>query len=333
MLACSTCLIGMQPEDGKCAYAFAYFNNGGEGERQGLQLAYSRDGYEWIKISSQKGSFLSSEVGGKLLRDPSVVQGPDGTFHMVWTTHWWRKGIGIAHSKGLINWSKQEYLDVMKDFPGYANCWAPELYYDQTTSTYLIFWASTVPGNFPETEGKGETFAEPPVQGINAAHRIYLTTTKDFQTYSPTRLFYDDGYNCIDAFIAHDAERERYVMMIKDEEKNPQPKKNIRIAFAKSPFGPWSSSSAPITPNWVEGPALLKVGDEWLLYYDAYTRGHYGGSKTHDFESWIPITTNLVMPKGIRHGTPFAISEAILQGLLAMEDSSRHLDEREPKEP
>ncbi|MDF1825575.1 MAG: glycoside hydrolase family 43 protein [Verrucomicrobiales bacterium] len=307
------------------AYVFTYFNTGPEGQSQGLQYAYSRDGYQWQKIESPEGTFLRPEVGGKLLRDPSIVEGPDGTFHMVWTTDWWHHGIGIAHSNDLINWSKQEYLDVMENFPGYTNCWAPEIFYDEITETYLIFWASTIPGKFPGTEGKGETFTKPAVKGVKASHRMYLTTTKDFKTYSPTELFYDDGYNCIDAFIVRDEERERYVMVLKDEEKFPEPRKDLRIAFAESPFGPWGESSDPISPHWVEGQSLLKVGDEWLLYFDAYTRKVYEGLKTRDFENWTSITEQLVVPEGMRHGTPFPVSEKILAGLIAAgsKDSSK----------
>ena len=31
---------------------------------------------------------MKPEVGGKLMRDPSIARGKDGTFHLVWTTNW-----------------------------------------------------------------------------------------------------------------------------------------------------------------------------------------------------------------------------------------------------
>ena len=62
------------------------------------------------------------------MRDPSVCQGPDGTFHMVWTTGWYDKGIGLAHSEDLIQWSKQEFLGVMKNEEGAKNCWTPSVH-------------------------------------------------------------------------------------------------------------------------------------------------------------------------------------------------------------
>lgn len=303
-------------------FVFAYFHPGQTGQRDGLQLAYSRDGLRWERIESGKSSFMRPEVGGKLFRDPSIVQGPDETFHMVWTTDWWRQGIGIAHSKDLINWSEQGYLDVMKDFPGYINCWAPEIYYDEGSETFLIFWAATVPGHFPETEGNSETFTKPGVEGVKSAHRMYFTTTRDFETYSPTELFYDDGYNCIDAFIVQDKENGTHVMVIKDEERYPEVQKNLRLAFSDTPFGPWSKSTEPITPSWVEGPAFLKVGSEWYLYYDAYTRNRYEGMKTRDFKNWHSITDQLEMPKNMRHGTPFPVSEDVLDALIRSGEQS-----------
>jgi beta-galactosidase len=63
-------------------------------------------------------------------RDPCVVQAPDGTFHMVWTTAWNGKTIGYASSKNLTNWSEQRAIPVMASEPGVKNCWAPEVAYD-----------------------------------------------------------------------------------------------------------------------------------------------------------------------------------------------------------
>ena len=51
---------------------------------EGLYLAYSEDGYNWKGL---EGSFLKPEIGAsKIMRDPSITKGADGTYHMVWTT-------------------------------------------------------------------------------------------------------------------------------------------------------------------------------------------------------------------------------------------------------
>ncbi len=84
-------------------YLFSSFRGNGE---DGLHLAYSHDGLKWIALNNDK-SFLKPEVGTELMRDPCICRGPDDIFHIVWTSGWWDKGIGIAHSKDLINWSVQ----------------------------------------------------------------------------------------------------------------------------------------------------------------------------------------------------------------------------------
>jgi hypothetical protein len=96
----------------KHCYLFTSFR---EPATDGLHLAYSVDGYHWDSIG---GSYLIPEVGGKLMRDPSIARGKDGTFHLVWTTNWkGDKGFGYASSKDLVHWSKQQFIPVMEHEP------------------------------------------------------------------------------------------------------------------------------------------------------------------------------------------------------------------------
>src|SRR5690606_12202492 len=105
-------------------YIFAYFKGNGE---DGLHLAYSKDGYNWDALKNDE-SFLQPKLSkDKLMRDPCIIRGGDGLFHMVWTVSWTDKGIGYASSKDLINWSEQQYIPVMRREEGARNCWAPEI--------------------------------------------------------------------------------------------------------------------------------------------------------------------------------------------------------------
>ncbi len=132
-------------EVAKECYLFSYFLNNGE---DGLHLAWSADGLKWQALKGGK-SFLTPEVGNsKLMRDPCITTGPDGTFHMVWTDSWVGNTIGYASSKDLIHWSGQKALPVMAHEPTVRNCWAPEIIYD-ARKNFRIFWASTIPGKFP----------------------------------------------------------------------------------------------------------------------------------------------------------------------------------------
>jgi PelA/Pel-15E family pectate lyase len=287
-------------------YLFAYFKNNGE---DGLHLAYSRDGLKWKALNEDK-PYLTPVVGSqKLMRDPCIIQGPDGMFHMVWTTGWRGQDIGIAHSKDLINWSEQKAIPVMAHEPTAINCWAPEIFYDDQQKQYLIFWATTIPGRFPATDNSGNN-------GLN--HRIYYVTTKDFTTYSQAKLFYDDGFNVIDSTIVKSGGQ--YVMILKDETQNPV-RKNLRIAVSDKVAGPYGKASAPFTPDWVEGPTAIKVNHEWIVYFDLYRDKRYGAARSADLKNWEMVTDKLAMPAGARHGTVFTVSDEVLSKLtLAWRD-------------
>jgi sucrose-6-phosphate hydrolase SacC (GH32 family) len=115
---------------------FTSFRRNGQ---DGLHLAWSNDGYAWASLNSDK-PLMHPEVGGGLMRDPQILQGPDGTFHMVWTTAWNKHGIGYANSKDLIHWSKQKLPDVMQDESEARNVWAPELFCDAAGKQFMIFF-------------------------------------------------------------------------------------------------------------------------------------------------------------------------------------------------
>ncbi len=289
--------------DADDVYLFSYFKGNGE---DGLHLAWSKDGLTWKALKNDQ-SFLTPQVGTKLMRDPSVCQGPDGMFHMVWTTGWQDRGIGLAHSNDLINWSEQQFIGVMKHEPTAKNCWAPEIFYDAPTKTYIIYWATTIPGQFPETENAKD----------DNNHRMYCVTTQDFKTFTDTRLFYEPGFNVIDSFIAYDEASKKYVMFLKNETKHPKAEKNIRTAFSDKAEGPYGPASEPITGNyWAEGPAGIKIKGRWLVYFDKYTNHRYGAVASTDLKNWEDISDEIQMPGGIRHGTAFTVDAKILKNLL-----------------
>jgi beta-xylosidase len=283
-----------QEEDS--VYLFSYFMDNGQ---DGLHLAWSEDGLNWKALNNNK-SFLAPEAGkDKLMRDPCIIQTPDGLFHMVWTVSWGEKGIGYARSTDLVHWSEQHYIPVMEHEKKAMNCWAPEIFFDENKGEFIIFWSTTIPGRFPETYGTGD--------GKNN-HRMYYATSKDMQSFSETRLLYDPGFNSIDGTLL--MHREGYLMFLKDETLRPEAQKNIKIARATDPTGPWSPASEPIyDKDWAEGPTIARVGDRWILYFDRYTADRFGAMASTDLEHWVDISDQLSFPEGIRHGTILKVSE------------------------
>ena len=270
-------------------YLFSYFVHNGE---DGLHLAWSADGYTWKALQGGK-SFLTPTVGeSKLMRDPSLLRGPDGTFHLVWTTSWQGKTIGYASSKDLLHWSEQKAVPVMADEPSARNCWAPELFYENQNHRFLIVWSTTITGRFDNT------------------HRSYFVTTTDFKDFTPAQLFFDPGFNVIDDTIAEFAGK--YYLIFKDE-RTGAGHKSLRWAVGDTMEGPWKNVSRPFTREMVEGPAWLKLGDQYIVYYDCFSEEHYGAVLTKDFQNWQDVSARLAMPKGIRHGTALAVPAEVLE--------------------
>lgn len=293
--------------DSATAYLFTYFTKNGE---DGLHLAWSADGYTWQKLN-QGRSYLAPTVGrSKLMRDPCVIRGPDGTYHMVWTSGWTENNIGYASTRDFVNWSVEKEIPVMAHEPAVRNSWAPEVIYDDRRSEFLIFWASTIPEKFPETAGTSEK---------DYNHRLYYTTTKDFVTFAPTKLFYDPGFSVIDGtFLTADG---HHTLIVKDETANP-PHKYLQLANAPDLHGPFGKLSAPFSPPglWSEGPTAIKIGDEYLVYFDAYRKNHYGALRSRDLKTWEDVTDKISFPDEgtplrVRHGTVIAVPAELVAQL------------------
>ena len=276
----------------------------------GLFLATSTNGLNWTELKAPNGkSFLEPQVGGKLMRDPCLRLGPDGVFRLVWTTSWGRPTVfGYASSTDLIHWSEERAIPVMENDPTAENVWAPELFYDAEKQQWLVFWATTIPGIFPETENSGDH-----------NHRIYYVATKDFTNFSPTKLLYDGGFNVIDATMLADGGK--YYLIVKDETKNPV-KKDLHIAVGDSAEGPFGPASPAISTNWVEGPTAVKIGGEYYIYFDHYGNPkYYGAIKSTDLKEWHDISPELFFPKGIRHGTVLRVPENLIRNLSVPHNS------------
>lgn len=283
-------------------FLFSYFTGDGE---DGLHLAYSEDGYEWKSLNGNK-TFLKPTAGkDKLMRDPCVIQGPKGKFHMVWTVSWNEKVIGYASSEDLIHWSEQQEIPVMVHEEEAKNSWAPEIFFDPLSKKYIIIWSTTISGPFPEGEKTGD---------IKYNHRMYYMTTKDFKKFSNTKLFFDQGFNVIDGTLALNGAH--YLLFLKDETRYP-PEKNIRVTSSKNLTKGYAPVSKPITGDyWAEGPTVLKNGDYWWVYFDQYRRKKMGAVRSKDLIHWEDVSDQVRFPKGTRHGSVFTVKKDLLDKLL-----------------
>ncbi|MDR2917471.1 MAG: carbohydrate binding domain-containing protein [Tannerella sp.] len=305
-------------------YLFSYFTNKNS-NKNGLHFAYSEDGYKWMAIGPEH-SFLRCDYGNwgteKKMRDPFILQGPDGIWHCIWTINWESNKIGYAASKDLIHWGRQSYIPVMAELAEVRNCWAPEMIYDEEKQQFIIFWASTI-------KVDGEWVVE---KDMKYDHRMYYTTTKDFKTFAPAKLFFDPGHNVIDATIRKIDDT--YYMIYKDERELPAPQKTLLVATSKNAEGPYKPiSGEPFTKSWVEGPATAQLPDgSFIVYMDAYREKKYEALRTNDFITWEDVTDKLSMVEPASHGTVVKTSRATVDALIweayTKAERQKKLDER-----
>jgi signal transduction histidine kinase len=281
-------------------FLFSYFTDEGA---DGLHLAWSRDGYQWEALNDGGSFFQPNLPGMNLLRDPCLLRGPDGTFHLVWTKFWSGTGIGYASSRDLIHWENQREIPVMAEVQGTQNCWAPEAYWDEIKQEFLLVWSSVVDGRFPEALSRVDA---------NGNQRIYSTTTKDFKTFTPTKLFFDPGAGVIDPTIVND--HGRFHLLFKDETTKPLIKK-IRLADGEHLAGPFQPVGSAFTPRFAEGPTMFADGDGYVCLFHISGNNTWNAIRTTDFKSWNDVSERLMMPENSHPGTVLEVSRDVLLSL------------------
>lgn len=281
------------------AYVFAYFKEPGT---QGIYLALSRDGYKFEPLNDGQ-PWVKPEQEGEIMRDVFMTRNPSGDgFRMVWTWGWKGDSLGTAESADLMTWSPEKKVEIMKDFPTVRNVWAPETYWDAKAKEWLVIWSSSF-------------------NDSSAGNRIWAARTKDFVTFTKPKVFFDPGFVVIDATMFH--RRNDWVMVFKDQTMEPL-RYQERWMAGPTVEGPWGKISGPINESWSEGPSVVKVGDEFVVYYDHYRapRAKYEGVQTKDWVHWESVNDRMSFPDHSKHGSFFRVSDAEAERLLSRHDGA-----------
>ena len=245
-------------------YLFVHFI-GEQKDGEQVYLSISRDGLHWNDLNQGK-PVLYSTIGEKGIRDPFLIRSPwkEGPRYFLIATDLRieaGKGWDVAQYKGsrdIIVWES----DDLKTWNGPtahtvgvegAGCvWAPECIYDEEKDAIMVFWASMTADE----------------NGENPKQKIYAAYTKDFKTFTESKLYIERGNHVIDTTIIKNAEG--YYRYSKDETT-----KNIRVDFSPSlTGGEFVQVYSPVLDDifGVEGPEIFKFNDreEWCLIVDQY---------------------------------------------------------------
>jgi hypothetical protein len=281
-------------------YISTYFDGNRAPGQSGLSIAGSDDGFHWNRINIPN---FRPQVGPwQNFADPSFDRGPDGTYHMVWTTG--NDGFGYATSQDLVNWGNERFIEIPRIGPFQGESmlftWAPEITYIPDEERFDIIFSQA-----------NESFD--PNKRTVADFNGYRVSTTDFQTLTtPVRLFGDNPpIRDIDA-VVHPTD-DGYVMFTKREnvipDVSPKQKDGIYVYQSPNRDGPWTKVSGRLPGNIAnsEGPSPVDIRGKTIVYYDQ-TSGSNNGSKlkavrTDDFENFQDISELMYGPNNFRHGT------------------------------
>jgi hypothetical protein len=332
MLSIGSVSVGAEDD----VFVFSYFKGNGE---TGVFLAASKDGLVFKDLNEGRPVFAPPQWQGQnLTRDPSIAY-RDGLFRMVWTSSWVGSCFGAATSPDLKQWSEPVRVEPFKNWPSDdlpVNTWAPEVHWDPVQKDYAILWSSAtakLESDGGHNSGGLENDLNRQVRPDTRHHRTFLSRTSDFKSFTDAKVFFSPGVSEIDACMAFDDRGttdptdDRWVMAAKDEQIPELGGKNIRLTTAPAgltnpfppkfrsptdPSKPWSNpvagpGSSLQSNQWVEGPTIMKVGNEWRLYFDRYRvrTGRYSLATSKDLINWTDRTVKLELPGDAHHGTIF----------------------------
>ena len=304
-------------------YLFVHFREKLTPDGEQVHFAVSENGTDWKALNGGKPvltctrgdlgcrdiELVRLRTGGFVIlaTDLCIVRHMDAGHNVDWRqlNHAGSKHLSLWRSDDLVRFSPQElWFSGCGDF---GCLWAPEVFFDESSGTYLLHWSATV----------RETGFE--------HMSIYCCTTKDFRDFSPPRLFFDRPTEILDSHLVRHGDT--YHLFY----KNSQNPSGVMHATAKTLFGPYEDDEAFTVriqtmrdPGAYEAPTTFVLPDgRWCLLLD-----FFGCEK--EKMGYVPFLSPAAgnaafcradeafsFPYGFKHGHAVEITDAELQRLTA----------------
>lgn len=275
-----------------------------------LSLSEGDDPLAWRRLNGGAAVLESTEGTGGV-RDPNIVRGPDGTFHIlatdlrVWRPEgpdWWEfrhRGsldVVIWDSTDLISWSEPRYVRIAPDGAGMA--WAPKAVYDPGSGDFLVFWSS----------GLQQTVALEPALAETGPSKILVARTKDFVDFTVPEVYLELPGGVIDmTLLVTDTGVHRFAKHDDDAPLSLQVfHQRGSSVFADDFVTVAKNVGHEISPH-MEGPLVFRNNHEnrWYLWVDRYAdmpQGYLAYSTTNvDLGDWKRIP-GFSLPENTKHG-------------------------------
>lgn len=299
------------------------------GENIFFAASNGNDALSWTSLNNGNPA-ITSNLGTKGLRDPFILRSHDGnTFYLLATdlsigrnkdwdlayTHGSRY-LEIWESKDLVHWSEQRHTLVSPKTAGMS--WAPEAYWDDAISKYVVYWASALYDNADKNH-TGESYS-----------RMLYATTEDFVHFSEARVWQDWGSSRIDSTVIKVGDL--YYRWTKDDlgpfEDTPKTgcrdimQEHSRVLTAT--LEDWTVDEVcmgtHLKTTTIEGPNIFKSnandirGEKYYLFVDESSGRGYIPLETKDLalHDW-KISEGYSFPGRPRHGSVIPVTAAELK--------------------
>ena len=291
-------------------YLMAYFTS----PAQHLFYAWSTDGLHWQEANG--GDAVFTAYDDKVwMRDPylnKVTRHGTTTYHLVHTWGWDNPAIFHWQSDDLIHWTAADggtttdsgkiyVMDGKEGRPEAPNAWAPEFTYVPEEDMFYIYWSSRVDNR----------------------QLHYVTSTRDWLTFTTPRPLFDPGFTAIDLTVV--PEDGLFYGYYKDERNG---KKTILCATTSNldpAVDVFNGTSRMLPDDYnieVEGPTVFRRigGNGYIGYFDKFN-GDAGLSYMQCTSlakgDWqlIPDANTHNVPE-VKHGSVVVISREELLPLL-----------------
>lgn len=305
----------------KAGYLFVHMSSKGEFTSYSL----SRTGKYWTDLLNGAEAFSTKDntvTGG--MRDAYVTRLEDGGFMLVGTDMTSRLGWTSNHimdlmlSPDLVHWTKNVKIDLessdnLKALGGITAdqmtaAWAPQVIYDPVTRHYVVYYSV----GFPDR------------------HRIYYQLVdKDLSILTEPRLYFDPGYDIIDADIVYNAVDNDYQMVYKCESANGLNRATAPHLVPADDDATTSTTVWTITDGFhvsdnnqsIEAPTQWReIGQtKWKLSFINYSGGGYGyktlGLDEHGLQPSAPV--RIAGSNNAQHGCILKLTQPEYDYLLS----------------
>ena len=286
-------------------FVMAYFTESpsGTGSNYGLHLAVSADSLNWTPLN-QNNPVVTPTQGTLGLRDPFILRKQDGAFEILATD---LNGTNFGLQNQFIHvWDSND----LRSFTGYrrvklhslpTHSWAPEAFWDPGRGQYAIIYSAN--------NGTRDV--------------IMVNYTTDFITVSAPQVYFDLGFNVIDADVLVGGGTGGTTHFLYFKIANSGANQGARsTSLNPGSFNAGVYTSA-IAHGGTEAPILVRslTANTWYLWGDTYTpNGVFYAWQTSNINSntWTPLDQKLyTQPLNSKHATIQPITATEMTNLIA----------------